>query len=265
MKHYYVLGNPINHSLSPKIFTFIFNKLNIHASYYTHMPNNLIELKSFLNSEIKEFNGLNITLPYKLDAYNLISEYDYFAQLTQSVNCIKNINNSLVGYNTDYYGFLKMLDYIDLNHYDILILGNGGIARTVAYALLESVDTKIFIWGRDRNNVDLFINSINSKNIKSYNKKFNKPCIVINCLSLTIDKNSIDMIINEILPSKIELFIDMNYTVTNMSQRLIIKKYNVILGIDMFIFQALKSFDIWFDNQYQNQIKFNELKNILSK
>ena len=80
-----------------------------------------------------------------------------------------------------------------------------------------------------------------------------------------IDEDSIDMIINKIIPKQTELVIDLNYTETLFSKKLIEKKYSVILGLDMFIFQALKSFDIWFDNQYQNKITYEEIKKLLSK
>ena len=58
---------------------------------------------------------------------------------------------------------------------------------------------------------------------------------------------------------------DLNYLETIFSKKLIDKKYNVILGLDMFIFQALKSFDIWFDNKYHDMITYEEIKNLLSK
>jgi len=265
MKYFYVIGNPVNHSLSPRIFTYIFNKLNINARYSIYCPSNKIELKCFVKNRMNDFSGINITSPYKIESYNLIGGKDKFSNKVNAINCIKNINNTLIGYNTDYYGFNKMLDKIDLYNHEILILGNGATARTVIYSLIEYSNNQINIWGRSKDKVEMFIKGIDSKNLRRYLYPSNKSYIVFNCLPVNIKNDFIENIINELFPSNVELFVDLNYIETLFTKKLIEKKYNVLLGLDMFIFQALKSFDIWFDNKYQNKITYNEIKNVLNK
>ena len=265
MKRFYVVGNPINHSLSPKLFTYIFNKLNIKAEYLSYMPDSVNNLQYFLKNKRNTFHGLNITLPYKIDIFNSINKHDAISAKIKSTNCINNNNNQLMGYNTDYYGFNKMFNKINIDNVDILILGNGGLARTVAYSLLDSVDNTVYIWGRNKTNVDFFINSINDDKLQFYSKKLISPHIVINCLPFNIEPKDIDSVIDNIFSSKVELFVDLNYMETLFTKTLTDKKYDVILGLDMFIFQALKSFDIWFDNKYHNKISYKEIQTLLNK
>tara|TARA_Y100000590_G_C15693665_1_gene1004347 strand:- start:847 stop:1644 length:798 start_codon:yes stop_codon:yes gene_type:complete len=265
MKNFYVIGKPVAHSLSPKVFTYIFNKLNINAQYLSYSPINSIDFLKFINNNVDCFAGLNITLPYKVDAYNFIKERDKYSNVTNTINCINNINNNLKGHNTDYYGFMKMLDRIDLSNHEILVLGNGASARTVIYALSKRTNNNIYIWGRNIKKVQMLIDDMNINNVKLYSNILNNSYIVFNCLSIHINSNSIDNIIDHVLSSKLELFVDLNYIETLFTQRLVKKKYSVLLSLDMFIFQALKSFDIWFDNRYKNKITYNEIKNLLIK
>lgn len=265
MKNFYILGNPIKHSLSPMLFNYIFSTLNINAQYLSYKCLNTNILKSFLINNINNYSGINITLPFKINAYQIVDDHDLSAKNIKAVNCINNINNRLVGYNTDVYGFKRMIKNIDINikDYDILILGNGGAARSVLSVLHNYTNNDIFIWGRNTSKVNSFIKDFYSSQVKFFNNNANKSCIVINCLSLDIGNCSIKSILNKISSINMELFIDLNYFETLLSKTLKEKKYNVILAHDMFIFQALKSFDIWFNNKYHNKITYDELKTLL--
>ena len=107
MKKCYVIGNPIKHSLSPIIFNYLFKKNNINAKYSKYNPKNETDFFKFIKNE--NFYGLNITIPYKQKAYKIIDNKDGHADI-KSINCIKKNKESLTGYNTDEYGFLKTID-----------------------------------------------------------------------------------------------------------------------------------------------------------
>ena len=263
MKKFYIVGNPVEHSLSPKLFQYIFNVLDINAKYFSYQPSNINDLMTFLRYEVCNISGLNITMPYKMQIYNTLNNHDALSEKIKSTNCIKNINNKLVGYNTDYYGFTKMFTNINIGHNDILVLGNGGLAQTVVHSLLDNTENQIYVWGRNKNHINKFINIFNSKRVQCYSKNI-KTSVIINCLPINITESDVDNIINKVLSETIELFIDLNYIETLFTQKLRNKNYDTIFGLDMFIFQALKSFDIWFDNKYHNKITHEEIKNLLS-
>ena len=78
-----------------------------------YMPQDINDLILFFKNEIDNFAGLNITLPYKINTFDLMHKCDKFSSKIKAVNCVKNIDGTLIGYNTDYYGFTKMLDNIN--------------------------------------------------------------------------------------------------------------------------------------------------------
>ena len=261
MKKFYVVGNPIEHSLSPTIFNYLFKKNNINAKYLKYNAKNKTDFLKFIKD--KNFHGLNITLPYKKIAYNIIDKKgDNTA--SESINCIKKNKKTLEGYNTDEYGFLKMIKKLNLNfsNYNILVLGNGGSASTISCALLNNLSNNLFVWGRNKENVTNFIQKLSSARIKLYKAKTSKPLIIINCISVDIDKSSANSILNNISYNNIKLFIDINYVETNLSLMLKNKNIDIVLGKDMFIYQALKTFEIWFG---QHNSSYNDIKRLLNK
>ena len=261
MKKCYVVGNPISHSLSPKVFNYLFEQNNINASYSKFNAKNENEFLEFI--EKKDFYGLNVTLPYKKNAYDIVIGSNNSLTIN-SINCIKNNNGILEGYNTDQYGFLQMIKNLNLNlnDYNFLILGNGGAALTISHTLINYSNNDILIWGRNKKNVQKFINEFSNHRINFLKKNIDKPLIVINCISINIDKESINTILSNLSLNNIKLFMDLNYVDTELSLKLKNDKIDVVLGIDMFIYQALKTFEIWFG---KHNSSYNDIKRLLDK
>lgn len=119
MKKYYLLGEKLSHSYSAVIHSFF----GLDYSLRELPPEKLSE---FVKS--KEFDGLNVTMPYKKSIVSLLDEVDGIAEKTGAVNTVLNKNGKLIGYNTDYYGMKYALEAakITLKGKDVLILGSGG-------------------------------------------------------------------------------------------------------------------------------------------
>ena len=267
MKRFCVIGNPIAHSLSPNIFKYIFKHLKINAEYKTVFikDNNLLE--DFFLKTKNIYNGYNITAPFKDNILDIVDEVDSSAKILKSINCIKNFNNKLVGYNTDYCGFellLKNLIEIDIKNRNFLILGNGSTARTVAYVLSNLFAKNINIIGRNSVKVDDFLYQINKKIIGTNKvfkyKKNNFNYILINCLPINISKDDLYSILENIIIENIELLIDVNYKENFVSNTFINRGIKTIMGQDMLLYQALKNFDIWFDAEQLNNFNIINLR-----
>ena len=114
MKKYLVIGNPINHSLSPQLHNHWIKKNNIDANYEKQILN-AEDLKSFiLKIKKNEINGINITVPFKHEVISYLDELTQDAKETQSVNTVYLNNGQIVGHNTDIEGFklaIKKTDY----------------------------------------------------------------------------------------------------------------------------------------------------------
>ena len=141
MKKYLVIGNPIEHSLSPQLHNFWIKKNNIKADYNKRKINK-DEIKSLiLNVRDKKINGLNVTVPYKKEIINHLDKLTPEANKTQSVNTVFLNGNKVTGHNTDISGFelaIKKIDF-DIKDKEILILGAGGVVSSIIFADRKSV------------------------------------------------------------------------------------------------------------------------------
>ena len=105
MKKFLVIGNPIKHSLSPKLHNYWFKKNNIDAVYEKRQieEEDIKHIVSEIRNGILE--GMNVTVPFKKSVIKFLDDLSPFARETQSVNTIYKENNKIIGGNTDIGGF----------------------------------------------------------------------------------------------------------------------------------------------------------------
>ena len=136
IKKFAVIGHPIGHTMSPFIHKRLFELSGVEAEYtkLDIAPENLAdEYKNVLS----KLDGYNITIPHKQNIIPLIDEIDEKAKMYGSVNTVANINGVAKGYTTDPDGFLKALDAAGIVlDGRVVILGCGGVARTMAYEVV---------------------------------------------------------------------------------------------------------------------------------
>ena len=146
MKKYLVIGNPIEHSLSPKLHNYWIKKNNIKAVYEKKQLNEN-DIKNIIY-EVKDetISGINVTLPFKKSVIPFVDRLSPEAIKTQSVNIIYKENNKVVGHNTDIGGFelaIKNINY-DLKNKKVFILGAGGVVPSIILALKKWKHLKLF-------------------------------------------------------------------------------------------------------------------------
>lgn len=137
---YGLIGEKLGHSYSKQIHHEL-------ADYdYELCPLTREEFPLFM--EKKEFRAINVTIPYKCDVIPYLSVLDPLAEQIGAVNTIVNRDGKLYGYNTDYYGFLYLLEKYKINvkGKKVLVLGNGGAAQPVFLALFtQGADTVVTV------------------------------------------------------------------------------------------------------------------------
>ena len=152
MKKFFVIGNPIDHSLSPKLQNHWLKENDIDATY------DKIKLE---NSQIKDFiqdiknqkvAGCNVTVPFKKTVIPFLDKLSLEAEQTQSVNTITFDNGDLVGHNTDIAGFSTAIKNLNFNikGKKILILGAGGVVPSIIFALKNMYVQEIIISNRTK-------------------------------------------------------------------------------------------------------------------
>lgn len=139
MKIYGIIGCPLGHSCSPAYFNKKFKEAGLEAEYLPFEIADIRQLTDILK-QYPDLAGFNVTIPHKQNIIPYLNEISEEAKAIGAVNCVKvkHVQGQLhlTGYNTDMYGFRKaLLDFIPHNLRKALILGNGGAAKAVRYAL----------------------------------------------------------------------------------------------------------------------------------
>ena len=134
---YGVIGDPIEHSISPKMHNAAFNKLGLNCIY---LPFRVVpqDLKSAMNGmRALNIRGFNVILPHKTAIIKFLDELDEAAQEIGAVNTILNDEGRLIGYNTDGLGAARALEgqHQDPSNKRIVLIGAGGAARAIAFTL----------------------------------------------------------------------------------------------------------------------------------
>ena len=263
MKKYLVVGNPIEHSLSPKLQNYWLNSNKIEAIYgkLQAYDDDLKELCN--NIKNGQLNGLNITVPFKKKIIPHLDVLSGHALRTQSVNTVCLNNGNVTGYNTDIDGFelsVKKLNY-DVSNKKIVILGAGGVVPSIIYALKKMNAHKIYLSNRTKEKAEILKNMFEGLEVIDWGVLPDFD-MIINATSLGLKEND-KFGIDFSMAANNKLFFDVIYNPfnTDFSEAGNKPGNKIENGLNMFLFQAQKAFSIWHNiepNINQELIKFLE-------
>ena len=246
MKKYLVIGNPIAHSLSPKLHNNWLKENNIKAKYEkTKLDPG--EIEGIINSiKQKKIAGCNVTVPFKKTVIPYLDKLSLEAEQTQSVNTITFDGNDLVGHNTDIFGFTKAIENISftIKRKNILILGAGGVVPSIIFALNKMNVSEIIISNRTKEKAEDL--KVLFKNLKVVEwGSLPDFDVIINATSIGLKDEIINLDFSK--SGKKKLFYDVIYNPeeTNFlktGKELGNKTEN---GKTMFIYQASQAFKLW--------------------
>ena len=138
MKLYALFGHPLKHSFSRDLFTDKFKREGLDCRYQNYDIQTVERIREII-TEHPELGGFNVTYPYKEAIIPLLDEMDEMAKEIGAVNAVKVENGKTKGYNTDAYGFEKLLERAlkgqTIDH--ALVLGTGGASKAVQYVLRQ--------------------------------------------------------------------------------------------------------------------------------
>jgi len=245
---YCVLGNPVKHSLSPPLHTFMFEYYGINAIYVAFEVEDIVGAISGIRS--LNIKGANVTLPFKERVAELVDELDGDTEFLRSVNTIKNENGKLIGYNTDFLGFMDVFDeYAKFCSEDdkIVVLGAGGVAVSVVYALYKLGVGRVFVLNRNplraeklakrfEGKIDIITSSLDDRNVLS------QANVIINCTPVGLDGDDMPIDISWVNEP---IIMDVIYFDTPLVKAAKDIGLIGVNGMDMFINQAFYSFKIW--------------------
>jgi shikimate dehydrogenase len=279
IKLYGIIGCPVSHSLSPYMHNAAFNRLGIDAVYLPFE----VEKKNLKNTiaALRKSNitGFNVTIPFKSECIKYLDNIDAAARNIGAVNTVVSKNKKLIGYNTDCEGFIKSLK-ADLKFNPrgkkTLILGAGGAARAVVFALAKEGSSAIYIYDIINKKAEILARDI--KNI--FAKKNVKPCaknkigeiirgcnLIVNCTPLGMKKQD-PMPLDLNLLHKGLLLYDIVYTPleTKLIKAARKKGIRAIGGIGMLLYQGVLAFELWTNKKAPVSLMKKELlKKLLNR
>ena len=251
MDKYTIFGNPIHHSLSPKIHKH-FAKQTGHLISYEKVLAPLDDFEGYVKDfVISGGRGFNVTVPFKVEAYDLSNELTSHAKTAGAVNTVKVEDGRLFGHNTDGIGLVADLCEnlgLAIKDKDILVLGAGGATKGILLPLLEQKPARILLANRTKSKALDLANSFS---------KFGKVCgfgleqikdkpvdIIINATSASLDGVMPDIsagVANgafcyDLMYGKKTPF--MEWASSNGAIR-------VVDGLGMLVEQAASSFEFW--------------------
>jgi len=255
-----LLGKNIEFSLSPKIHNYLSNVMGLNYHYFIFDIEDSTDLKKAIEAmRVLKIQGVNVTIPYKKDVMQNLDRIDQNVKKLGAVNTIKNEEGQLVGYNTDVDGFdeLAYNKGVNFAHKTVSLIGAGGAAAAVVYYLAKTDLKKLYLINRTIGRAEQlktdFLQDIAQIEVIELSG---------NRLSTAIDHS--DIIINstplglqdryeQISPIKADLIkekhtvIDLVYKprITKLLQDAKDQDARIISGIEMLIYQAVKSFEIW--------------------
>ncbi|WP_440917628.1 shikimate dehydrogenase [Candidatus Pelagibacter sp.] len=246
MKKYLVIGNPIDHSLSPKLQNWWLKENNIDATY-DKIKLEDHEIKNF-TQDIKDqkIAGCNVTVPFKKTIIPFLDKLSPEAQRTQSVNTITFDNGNLIGHNTDIAGFDTAIRKLNFSVKDkkVLILGAGGVVPSIIFALKNMNVQEITISNRTKEKAENLRVLFNDLKILDWGNltDFN---MIINATSLGLNNEKINLNFSSLGNDK--LFYDVIYNPRETHFLKTGKKlgYMTENGKTMFVYQALEAFKLW--------------------
>ncbi len=264
---YGLLGGKLGHSLSPQIHERFFHYTGIKGSYELlessaeNLPEMMQQVKNCLN-------GCNVTIPHKIAVMPFLDSIASEALAIGAVNTISIRNGKATGYNTDYFGFGRMLEYngIKISGRKAVVLGSGGAARAVVKYLADKGAKELYLVTRNPENVDKhFKEMAPSCKVIDYTQleKMNGN-VLINCTPVgmypKMDVSPVAVKVTESFDAVVDIIY--NPMQTMLLQRAAASGKKTVNGLFMLVAQAVASEEIWQDRQYDSSLILKIMKDM---
>ena len=277
-----VIGNPIEHSLSPKIHSIFAKQVNIQIDYQAYKVNEN-DLEPFITDFFKSGgDGLNITVPHKINCLNVADEHSPSVKLIGAANTLSSnkITNKIYAHTTDGAGFVAdvIKKSIPIFNTNVLILGAGGAAQSIIPMIHEKDPASIVVDNRTQEKIQTVLDRYNllksvepSKGVQLTDlKNFSKHRSLADNINLVINTTSAGFEgpfswNEDIFTTRDTIFYDLSYSKTDSLTPFLkwASHYSDQChnGIGMLINQAALSFELWTGIKPNTDISENEIFN----
>jgi shikimate dehydrogenase len=252
-----VIGNPVEHSLSPAIHNAAFAELGLDFVYTAFRVDDVAAALAGMRA-LENFRGMSVTIPHKIEVMNHVDEIPEVDRRIGSINTVINEGGRLRGFGTDGPGALRALKGagVDVNGKSVLMIGAGGASRAIAFTLAEKAEpAKITILDIDGK----ILEGLAADLAKGTGRKIESALMGPDSLAAAME--SADLVVNctpvgmhpktdaSLVPADLlrpgQAVFDIVYTplTTRLLREAREKGLLTVSGVDMFIYQALLQFE----------------------
>jgi shikimate dehydrogenase len=250
-----VIGDPVEHSISPAMQQPALNALGILATYERwHTP--LDELSARIGSlRAPDVIGANVTVPHKQHVLPLIEEISDLARRAGAVNTITNRDGRLYGDNTDVYGLGRSLRLHSdaLSGCHAVVLGAGGAARAVVLSLEDVGASRISVLNRSLDRAERLRDDLAPAPVvpivsdsPAAREALETANVVINATALGWKRGELPLSLDQIATLRADaLVVDITYRDTDLLEAARARRLRTLDGLEMLVFQGARSLEIW--------------------
>ncbi len=272
-----IIGDPVEHSLSPVMQNAAFEELNLDLVYVAFRVRREELRGAIIGLKNLGLLGLNVTMPHKNNVLKELDEIDSTARSIGAVNTILNDDGRLVGYNTDGGGALKALkeNGITLKGKKLLLLGAGGTAKAIAFHAAHEVEELIILNRTSRKAKKLaeILRKESSKKIDGLGLSPETICeelkdtnVLINATSVGMHPDVDQSLVSPSLLNSDLCVMDIVYDPleTKLEKDAKAVGAKVVSGIEMLVYQGAFSFEIWTNHPAPVEVMKQAVLNKLS-
>ena len=260
-----LIGNPVEHTMSPVIHNTLAQKMNLNMVYVPFL------VQQDLAAGVKgayalNIQGLNVTVPYKSDVLEHLVSIDELAKSIGAVNTLVKTEGGYKGYNTDMTGLYRaMTSYgIKIEGEEIILLGAGGAARAVAFMCVYYKAKKVYLLNRTIEKAKCIAEEIKHSTgediivpmqLEDYKQLGEQKMLCIQATSVGLSPRDDEVIISdEEFYKKIHTGYDLIYRPTNTKFMQLVKEHGgqAYHGLKMLLYQGIEAFEMW------NQVKVED-------
>lgn len=253
-----IIGDPVEHSLSPVMQNAAFKKLNLNLIYVAFTVTKKELRDAITGARVFGFRGLNVTMPHKNAVVKYLDEIDSMAKSIGAVNTILNGEGKLVGFNTDGVGAIRALkeNGVSLEGKKLILLGAGGAGKAIAFQAAQEVE-KLVILNRTPEKPEKIAGALQKKigkkvegeefSAKVLEEEMKNADILVNSTSVGMHPNFNKSLVPRTLLRSDLCVMDIIYSPlkTKLVTDAEAAGAKVVSGLEMLIHQGAVSFEIW--------------------
>jgi len=253
-----LIGNPVEHTMSPVIHNTLAKELGLNMVYVPFLVEKDLQ-KAVAGAYALNILGMNVTVPYKSDVIDSLSECDALAKRIGAVNTLVRTADGYKGYNTDMTGLYRaMTNYgIRLENEKVIILGAGGAARAVAWMCAHYGVSQIYLLNRSLEKAQGIAEEVNQvmkreliypMTLEDYYKLPEEKMLCIQATSVGLSPKENEVVISqEEFYKRIHTGYDLIYRPANTKFMQLVKAHGgqAYHGLKMLLYQGIEAFELW--------------------